>query len=72
LEHFAQAQARSDIQPLSKRSGITEIGNAIERTRGMARSFAESPENTLGISPDSASRRELNNAIRTEYSPEEL
>ena len=37
-----------------------------QRVREIARDFAQNPTNTLVVSPDNASRRELNNAIRTE------
>ena len=45
---------------------IREITDSAERVRAIAKDFAENPTNTLVVSPDNASRRELNNAIRTE------
>lgn len=66
VEHFARGQVSSAIQALAKQGRITEIGDAAERIRVIARSFVENPENTLVISPDNASRRQLNDAIRTE------
>src|SRR5208337_2669524 len=42
------------------------IPNAEDRIRTIAKSYAESPENTLIVSPDNASRRELNGAVRQE------
>jgi hypothetical protein len=50
----------------ARQGRITEIGDATERIRVIARSFVENPENTLVISPDNASRRQLNDVIRTE------
>jgi ATP-dependent exoDNAse (exonuclease V) alpha subunit len=66
VEHFARGEVSSGIQALAKQGRITEIGDAAERIRVIARSFVENPENTLVISPDNASRRQLNDAIRTE------
>ena len=66
VEHFAQGQVSSGVQALAKQGRITEIGDTVERIRVIARSFAENSENALVISPDNASRRELNDAIRTE------
>jgi len=45
---------------------VKEIPNAEERVRAIAKSFLESPENTLIVSPDNASRRQLNVAVRQE------
>jgi conjugative relaxase-like TrwC/TraI family protein len=66
VEHFARGEVSSGIQALAKQGRITEIGDDAERIRVIARSFVENPENTLVISPDNASRRQLNDAIRTE------
>ncbi|HWZ80673.1 MAG TPA: MobF family relaxase [Candidatus Sulfotelmatobacter sp.] len=66
VEHFARGEVSSGIQALAKQGRITEIGDAAERIRVIARSFVENSENTLVISPDNASRRQLNDAIRTE------
>jgi hypothetical protein len=43
-----------------------EIPNVEERHRAIARSYVESPDKTLIVSPDNASRRELNSAVREE------
>jgi hypothetical protein len=45
---------------------VRQISNAEERVRAIAKSFVESPNNTLIVSPDNASRRELNVAVRQE------
>src|SRR6202043_294216 len=51
---------------LQKQGRVREIPNAEERQRAIARSYVESPEKTLIVSPDNASRRELNSAVRQE------
>jgi hypothetical protein len=45
---------------------MKEIPNAEERVRTIAKSYVESPDNSLIVSPDNASRRELNLAVRQE------
>jgi hypothetical protein len=45
---------------------VKEISNAEARIRTMAKSYSECPENALIVSPDNASRRKLNNAVRQE------
>jgi ATP-dependent exoDNAse (exonuclease V) alpha subunit len=45
---------------------VKEISNGEERIRAIAQSYVESPENALIVSPDNASRRELNVAVRQE------
>jgi hypothetical protein len=45
---------------------VKEIPDPDERIRAIAKSYTESPETTLIVSPDNASRRELNLAVRQE------
>ena len=45
---------------------MKEIPDPEERIRAIAKSYVESPEKTLIVSPDNASRRELNVAVRQE------
>ncbi len=45
---------------------MTEISNNVQRIEAIARDYAAKPENTLVVSPDNASRRDINDAIRTE------
>jgi ATP-dependent exoDNAse (exonuclease V) alpha subunit len=54
------------IALLEQQGRITEIKDASQRIASIARSYAESPENTIVVSPDNASRREINQAVRTE------
>jgi ATP-dependent exoDNAse (exonuclease V) alpha subunit len=51
---------------LQEQARIKEIPGSEERTRAIARSCVESPEKLLIVSPDNASRRELNDAVRHE------
>ncbi len=45
---------------------ITEIVDPQERIAAIAKSYADRPENTLIVSPDNASRRAINQAVRQE------
>jgi hypothetical protein len=49
---------------LQKQGSIREIPDTEERVRAIAKSYVDSPEKTLIISPNNASRRELNAAVR--------
>jgi hypothetical protein len=51
---------------LQKQDRVREIPNPQERIQTIARTYAESPANTLIPSPDNAARRELNVAVRQE------
>ena len=66
VEYLARGDVSEGIRALRTQGRIREIADPAERVREIARDFAENPTNTLVVSPDNASRRELNNAIRTE------
>ena len=54
------------LDALQQQGRVKEIPNADERIRAIAKSYIESPEKTLIVSPDNDSRRELNVADRQE------
>jgi AAA domain len=64
VELFATGQTASGLDLLQQQGRMREIPDRDERIRTIARIYAESPANTLIISPDNASRRELNMAVR--------
>jgi conjugative relaxase-like TrwC/TraI family protein len=66
VEMLATGQVSAALDALQKQGRVMEIPNAEERHRAIARSYVESPERTLIVSPDNASRRELNSAVRQE------
>ena len=66
VEMLATGQVSAALNALQKQGRVREIPNAEERHRAIARSYIESPEKTLIVSPDNASRRELNSAVRQE------
>ncbi len=66
VELLAKGQVSAALNALQQQGRVKEIPNAEERIRAIARSYVESPEKTLIVSPDNASRRELNAAVRQE------
>ena len=66
VELLAAGQVSEALDLLQQQGRIREIPNAEERIRVIAKSYVESPQNTLIVSPDNASRRELNVAVRQE------
>jgi conjugative relaxase-like TrwC/TraI family protein len=66
VELLATGQVSAALDALQQQGRVKEIPNAEERVRIIAKSYAESPENTLIVSPDNASRRELNVGVRQE------
>ena len=66
VEMLATGQVSAALNALQKQGRVREIPDAEDRIRAIARSYAELPEKTLIVSPDNASRRELNTAVRRE------
>lgn len=66
VELLATGQVSSALDALQKQGRVREISDPEQRIRAIARSYGESPEKTLIVSPDNASRRELNAAVRQE------
>ena len=66
VELLARGQTTAALDLLQQQGRIREIADPQERIRIIARNYAESPTNTLIVSPDNASRRELNSAVRQE------
>jgi ATP-dependent exoDNAse (exonuclease V) alpha subunit len=66
VESLAKGDVSGALESLHKQGRIREISDAEDRIRTIARSYVESPEKTLIVSPDNASRRELNIAVREE------
>jgi conjugative relaxase-like TrwC/TraI family protein len=66
VELLANGQVPAALDALQKQGRVQEIPNREERIRAIAKSYVESPQNTLIVSPDNASRRELNAAVRQE------
>jgi ATP-dependent exoDNAse (exonuclease V) alpha subunit len=66
VELLAKGRTAAALIKLRDQGRVHEIPDAQERIRAVAKSYATSPENTLIVSPDNASRRQLNIAVREE------
>jgi conjugative relaxase-like TrwC/TraI family protein len=66
VEMLATGQVSDALVALQRQGRVREIPDTEERIRAIARSYIESPEKALIVSPDNASRRELNAAVRQE------
>ena len=64
VELLATGQVSAALEAMQQQGRIKEIPNAEDRVRAIAKTYIESPDNTLIVSPDNASRRELNVAVR--------
>jgi hypothetical protein len=65
-ELLANNETEKGVALLSEQGRVTEIAGANERIAAIARDYAAQPENTIIVSPDNRSRRQINEAVRTE------
>jgi ATP-dependent exoDNAse (exonuclease V) alpha subunit len=66
VEHLSNNETAVGVQMLEQQGRITEIKDPQQRIEAIARSYSERPESTLIVSPDNASRRAINQAVRQE------
>jgi ATP-dependent exoDNAse (exonuclease V) alpha subunit len=66
VEHLSNNETALGVELLSQQGRITEIVDPAQRVAAIARDYAVHPENTLIVSPDNASRRAINQAVRQE------
>jgi conjugative relaxase-like TrwC/TraI family protein len=66
VEYLSNNETATGVGMLSQQGRITEIVDPQERIAAISKSYAESPQNTLIVSPDNASRRAINQAVRQE------
>jgi conjugative relaxase-like TrwC/TraI family protein len=66
VEHFSKNETAVGVGLLQQQGRVTEIPDNAQRIEAIAKDYAAKPENTLVVSPDNASRREINDAIRVE------
>jgi ATP-dependent exoDNAse (exonuclease V) alpha subunit len=66
VEHLSKGEIVSGIAVLKQQGRITEIADPLRRIEAIAKNYAAQPENTIIVSPDNASRREINQAVRIE------
>jgi len=66
VELLANNETEKGVALLSEQGRVTEIASANERIAAIAKDYAERPENTIIVSPDNRSRRQINEAVRAE------
>jgi conjugative relaxase-like TrwC/TraI family protein len=66
VELLATGRVSAALEALQQQGRVKEIPNAEDRVRAIAKTYVESPQNTMIVSPDNASRRDLNVAVRQE------
>jgi conjugative relaxase-like TrwC/TraI family protein len=66
VELLSNGQVSAALGALEQQGRVNQIPDRETRIRAIARAYVESPEKTLIVSPDNASRRELNVAVRQE------
>jgi ATP-dependent exoDNAse (exonuclease V), alpha subunit - helicase superfamily I member len=63
VEQLARGEVKEAIAGLDYQGRVHEYKNRVERIGEIAREYVRSPEGTLVISPDNASRQEINRSI---------
>jgi ABC-type cobalamin/Fe3+-siderophores transport system ATPase subunit len=66
VEYLSRGEIAEGVALLEQQGRVTEIPNGQQRIATIAKSYAASPENTIVVSPDNASRRQINQAVRSE------
>ena len=66
VEHLSRGEVAEGVALLEQQGRVTEIADAHQRVAAIARSYAANPDNTIVVSPDNASRRQINQAVRAE------
>jgi conjugative relaxase-like TrwC/TraI family protein len=66
VEHLSRGEVAQGIMLLEQQGRVTEIADQKRRIAAIARSYAANPDNTIVVSPDNASRRQINQAVRSE------
>jgi conjugative relaxase-like TrwC/TraI family protein len=66
VEHLSKNETAIGLTLLQQQGRVTEIPDNAQRIESIAKDYVAKPENTLVVSPDNASRQEINNAIRAE------
>jgi conjugative relaxase-like TrwC/TraI family protein len=66
VEHLSRNETERGIKMLQEQGRVTEIADPKQRIAAIAKSYAAHPENTIIVSPDNASRRAINQAVRQE------
>ena len=63
VEQLSRGEVREALESLERQGRVHEIAGRSDRLEEIARQYVAKPEGTLVISPDNASRREINDVI---------
>lgn len=66
VEHLSRGEIAEGVALLEQQGRVTEIADPQQRIAAIAKSYAANPQNTIVVSPDNASRRQINQAVRSE------
>jgi conjugative relaxase-like TrwC/TraI family protein len=66
VEHLSRNEANAGVQLLREQGRVNEIPDRQQRIEAIAKEYVARPEGTLIVSPDNASRRDINDAVRLE------
>jgi conjugative relaxase-like TrwC/TraI family protein len=66
VEYLSKNETATGIRMLQEQGRVTEIPDAEQRVATIAKAYATEPNNTIIVSPDNASRRAINQAVRQE------
>ncbi len=66
VEHLSRGEVAEGVALLEQQGRVTEIADPANRVTSIARNYADNPANTIIVSPDNASRRAINLAVRSE------
>ena len=66
VEHLSRGEVSVGVALLEQQGRVTQIADPEKRIASIARNYADNPANTIIVSPDNASRRAINQAVRSE------
>ena len=66
VEKLSRNETAEGVAMLQTQGRVRQIGDREERIAAIAKDYAAKPEGTIIVSPDNASRREINKVVRTE------
>jgi conjugative relaxase-like TrwC/TraI family protein len=64
VEHLSRHETEIGVRMLQRQSRVTEIVDRDRRFEAIARAYAAQPDRTIIVSPDNASRRDINQVVR--------
>jgi hypothetical protein len=66
VEHFSRNETAAGVALLQQQGRIVEIADPQQRIGAIAKQYTANPDQTMVVSPDNASRLEINQAVRKE------